>query len=129
MGKLVAFVGLGLKLDLGAFGIFVVRSGNGINGDRATLAGFTAGRQLIPGSPPAANGEENYEEHEEKRNCSCQSALVDRFGHWVTPPLLGQREGEDTGPHGLDLVGGAVRSIIWWLPWSNALGYIPVSAR
>ena len=62
MGKLIAFVGLGLKLDLGAFGILVVRSGGGINGDRATLARFPAGRQLVPGFPSTANGDENYEE-------------------------------------------------------------------
>ena len=62
MGKLVAFVGLGLKLDLGALWILVVRSGKGINGDCATLARFTAGRQLIPGFPSTAKGDENNEE-------------------------------------------------------------------
>ena len=112
MGKLVAFVGLGLKLNLGALGIFVVRSGNGINGDRATLARFTAGRQLIPGFPPTANGEENYEEQRQEPNCSRHPERVKKFGHWVTPPLLGQREGEDAMPHGLAPVGGTMRCIM-----------------
>ena len=62
MGKSIAFARFRLKLDQGALGVFVVRSGGGINGDRATLARYAAGRQLIPGYSPAAKGDEKDEE-------------------------------------------------------------------